>query len=188
MTEIIVSLCIGIALSASAGFRVFVPMLVANLATRFDLIHLNQGFEWLSSPAATYIFGAATIAEIAAYYIPFIDNILDTIAIPSSFVAGTILTTSFVQIDSPTLQWTLGALAGGSMAGTIQAGTGVLRLVSSKFTGGFGNSIFATLENILATIISLFTLWIPIIVATLSVFLLFYIFRKIFNRKKLSKP
>jgi hypothetical protein len=162
-------------------------MLIANLASRFDLIFLNQGFEWLNSPIATYIFGVATIVEIAAYYIPFVDNLLDTIAIPSSFVAGTILTTSFVQIDSPTLQWTLGVLAGGSMAGTIQAGTGVLRLASSKFTGGFGNSIFSTIENFLSILISILTIWIPVIIAVFAILLFFYVFKKILGRLKKNK-
>lgn len=182
MSEIIISLCVGIALSASAGFRVFVPMLIANLATRYDLIQLNQGFEWISSPTATYIFGAATIVEIAAYYIPFIDNLLDTIAVPSSFIAGTILTSSFIQIDSPTLQWTLGALAGGGMASTVQAGTGVLRLASTKFTGGFGNSLFSTIENLLSVFISILTLWIPVIVAIFAVILFIYVFKKVYRR------
>lgn len=180
--EIVISLCVGIALSASSGFRVFVPMLVANLASKYELLHLSQGFEWLGSPIATIIFGVATIVEIGAYYIPFIDNLLDTLAVPSSFIAGTILTTSFLQIDSPILQWTLGVLAGGGVAGTIQSGTGLLRLASSKFTGGIGNSFFATFENFTSVIISLLTLWLPIFVAIICLILSFYLFRKIFKR------
>jgi hypothetical protein len=180
--EVIVSLCVGIALSASSGFRVFVPMLVANLASKYELLQLSQGFEWLSSPIATTIFGVATIVEIGAYYIPFIDNLLDTLAVPSSFVAGTILTTSFLQIDSPVFQWSLGILAGGGVAGTIQSGTGLLRLASSKFTGGIGNPVFSTIENISSVTISLLTLWIPIIMAIFVLILAIFLFRKIFKR------
>ena len=182
MQEFFISLCVGIALSACSGFRVFVPMLIANLATRFDVFDLSQGFEWLSSPMATYVLGAATIAEILAYYIPFIDNLLDTVATPASFIAGTILTTSFLKIDSPELQWTLGILAGGGMAGTIQAGTGLLRLASSKFTGGVGNSFLATFENFISIVFSLLTLWLPILVAIFGILLFVFLLRKITKR------
>ncbi len=188
MQELIISLCVGIALSASSGFRVFVPMLIANLATRFEVFDLSQGFEWLSSPAATYILGAATLAEILAYYVPVIDNLLDTIALPASFVAGTILTTSLLKIDSPELQWTLGIVAGGGMAGTIQAGTGLLRLASTKFTGGFGNSILATIENFISLIFSVLTLWIPVFIAIISVLLVIFLLRKIIKRFRNKKP
>lgn len=182
MQEFLISLCVGIALSACSGFRVFIPMLIANLATRFEVFDLSQGFDWLSSPAATYIFSAATLAEILAYYIPVVDNLLDTIAMPASFVAGTILTTSFLKIDSPELQWTLGIVAGGGVAGTIQAGTGLLRLASTKFTGGFGNSILATFENFISIIFSVLTLWIPVFIAIISVLLVFFLLRKIIKR------
>lgn len=182
MQELFISLCVGIALSACSGFRVFVPMLIANLSTRFEVFDLSQGFEWLSSPAATYILGAATLAEILAYYIPIVDNFLDTIATPASFVAGTILTTSFLKIDSPELQWTLGIVAGGGVAGTIQAGTGLLRLASTKFTGGFGNSILATVENFISILFSILTLWIPVLIAVFSVLLVVFFLRKIIKR------
>ena len=187
MQELLISLCVGIALSACSGFRVFVPMLIANLATRFEIFEVSQGFEWLSSPAATYIFGAATLAEILAYYIPVIDNLLDTIAMPASFIAGTILTTSFLKIDSPELQWTLGILAGGGMAGTIQAGTGLLRLASTKFTGGFGNSVIATSENFISIIFSVLTLWVPVFIAVISVLLVIFLLRRIIRRFRSKK-
>lgn len=187
MQELFISLCVGIALSACSGFRVFVPMLIANLSTRFEVFDLSQGFEWLSSPAATYIFGAATLAEILAYYIPIVDNLLDTIATPASFVAGTILTTSFLKIDSPELKWTLGIVAGGGVAGTIQAGTGLIRLASTKFTGGFGNSILATVENFISILFSILTLWIPVLIAVFSVLFVAFLLRKIIKRLQNKK-
>ncbi|AFK01972.1 hypothetical protein Emtol_0821 [Emticicia oligotrophica DSM 17448] len=187
MTEVIISLAVGIALSACSGFRVFIPMLVANLATRFHIFDLSTGFEWLGSATATYILGAATIAEIMAFYIPVVDNLLDTITTPASFIAGTILTTSFLKIDSPELQWTLGILAGGGLAGTIQAGTGLLRLTSTKFTGGFGNPFLATLENIISIFFSILTLWLPILVAILGILLFIWLLKNILKRFKKKK-
>jgi len=43
---------LGIALSACCGFRVFIPMLAAGLASRFNLFHFAESFSWLSSTPA----------------------------------------------------------------------------------------------------------------------------------------
>jgi len=114
--------------------------------------------------------------------IPVVDNLLDTIITPASFVAGTILTTSFLKIDSPELHWTIGILAGGGVAGTIQAGTGFLLLASTKFTGGFGIAFFSTFENLVAVIFLLLTLWLPILVAILGVLLFVFLLKKVLKR------
>jgi Domain of unknown function (DUF4126) len=180
--ELLLSLAVGIALSACSGFRVFVPMLVANLATRFDLLHFSGGFEWLTSPMATYILLGATVIEIMAYYVPVVDNFLDMIATPASVAAGSILTTSFLKIDSPELQWGLGILAVGGVAGTIQTGTGLLRLASTKFTGGFGNGFLASLENFLSVSLSILTIWLPVFVAFLGIILFLYLVKKIYQK------
>lgn len=182
MTEILLSLCVGLALSASSGFRVFVPMLVANLGTKFGILHLTSGFDWMGSDTATIVFATATVVEIAAYYVPVLDNFLDTLAAPASLVAGTILTTSFLPIESPVLKYGLGILAGGGMAGTIQAGTGLLRLASTKFTAGFGNSFLSTAENAISITGSLLTLWIPVIMASIAILLLILLVKKLINR------
>jgi hypothetical protein len=40
-------------LSAACGFRVFVPLLVMNLAVLTGHLHLSPGFEWIGSYYAT---------------------------------------------------------------------------------------------------------------------------------------
>jgi hypothetical protein len=132
------NIAMGIALSACAGFRVFIPMLAGALAAHFNIINLPDDMHWLSSWPAIACFGTAAVAEVGAYYIPFIDNLLDTIATPLSVGAGTVLASSILPIGNqePLVRWGIGLLAGGSMAGTIQMGTGLLRLFSSKATLG----------------------------------------------------
>ncbi|HJN89057.1 MAG TPA: DUF4126 domain-containing protein, partial [Verrucomicrobiota bacterium] len=127
--EAIMSVMIGVALSATCGFRVFVPLLAVNIGTRAQnaagepIIALGEGFEWLGSDIALMIFLVAAILEIGGYYIPWIDNLLDTAASPSAIVAGTIITASFVTGMEPWLQWLLGLIAGGGAAGAVQAAT-----------------------------------------------------------------
>lgn len=177
-------LLLGVALSAGSGFRVFIPLLVSNLAARFGLVSVSDNFGWMLSNTTTFVLLVASVVEIASYYIAFIDNLLDGIALPASVVAGTLLTTQFLKIDDPTLQWGLGILAGGGVAGTIQAGTSLIRLGSTKFTGGFGNGFFSTFENFLSVAISLISLWIPLIMGVLAILLVFWMLKKLFSKKK----
>ncbi len=147
------SIMIGVALSATCGFRVFIPLLAVNIGTRAQdangqpLIELAGGFDWLSSDIAMMVFLVATLFEIAGYYIPWIDNLLDTIASPASIAAGTVITASFITGMDPWLQWLLGVIAGGGAAGAVQATTVVARASSTVTTGGLGNPIVASVET-----------------------------------------
>ena len=129
------SIMIGVALSATCGFRVFVPLLAVNIGTRAldadgqPRIELADGFDWLSSDIALMVF------------------LLDTIASPASIVAGTVITASFVTGMDPWLQWLLGVIAGGGAAGAVQATTVVARAGSTVTTGGLGNPIVASVET-----------------------------------------
>ena len=147
------SILIGIALSATCGFRVFVPLLAVNIGTRAKdadgqpLIELAAGFNWLSSDIAMMIFLVAAIFEIGGYYIPWIDNLLDSVASPAAIVAGTLITASFITGMDPWLQWLLALIAGGGVAGAVQATTVVTRASSPVTTGGLGNPIVSSVET-----------------------------------------
>jgi Domain of unknown function (DUF4126) len=176
--ELILSMAVGIGLAACAGFRVFVPLLMANVAMQMGIINSSAGFEWMGGWTAFAVLSAATIAEICAYYVPWLDNLLDTIAAPAAVVAGTLLTTSFVEIDNPVLRWGLGLMMGGGTAGLVQAGTTLTRLASTKLSGGLANPVVATVENTVAIGLSLLTFWLPLVAAALVLLLLVWLFRK----------
>jgi uncharacterized protein DUF4126 len=72
--EWLVSIGVGLALAA-AGLRVFVPLLALSLAARGRWIELSPAFQWIGTTPATIALGTATILEIAAYYVPFFDNV-----------------------------------------------------------------------------------------------------------------
>jgi hypothetical protein len=144
--ETVLSLCIGIGLSAACGFRVFVPLLIMSIASLSGHLHLSSGFDWIGSYPALTSFSVATALEIGGYYIPWLDHLLDTLATPAAIVAGTIITASCVTDVSPFLRWTLAAIAGGGAAGLVQASTVLLRGASTLATGGLANPVFATAE------------------------------------------
>lgn len=157
--ESLLALSAGIGLSAACGFRVFVPLLVMSLAERSGHLSLLPSFQWMGSDAALIAFSAATVFEIAGYYIPWVDNFLDTIATPAALVAGTIVTASMATDVSPFLRWTLAVVAGGGAAGAVQASTVLVRGLSTASTGGLANPMFATVElgaSLMASVMSLF--------------------------------
>src|SRR5207247_11030604 len=116
----LLSFLVGIGLSAACGFRVFVPLLVVSIASYTGHLHLSSGFEWMGSTAALIAFAPATALEIAGYYVPWVDNLLDTIASPAAVIAGTLITASLVAGMRPLLKWALAVIAGGGVAGLVR--------------------------------------------------------------------
>ncbi|MBD2720620.1 DUF4126 domain-containing protein [Hymenobacter armeniacus] len=166
-----VAVALGLGLSACSGFRVFVPLLAASVAYRTGYLAPASGFEWLGSRAALLTLAVATLVEIAGYYLPVVDHLLDTLTTPASFVAGTILMTSALPHLDPTLRWTLGVLVGGGTAGLVQSGTALLRGASTATTGGLANPVLATVENTVAVGGVVLTLLLPLLAAGLVVVL-----------------
>ena len=173
--EYLLSGALGLALAACSGFRVFVPLLAASLAYRTGLLHPSAGFAWMGSWVAVAALGTATVAEILGYYFPVVDNVLDTITTPASFIAGTVLMTASLPDLDPAVRWGLGVLVGGSTAGLIQTGTTLLRAGSTVSTAGLGNPVLATIENTLAVFGTALALLLPLLAAALGLGLVLYI-------------
>ena len=165
------SVVLGVGLAAATGFRVFLPMLVVSAASYTGHLSLGDGFAWLGTPAALTMLGAAALAEIAAYYIPGVDNLLDALTTPAAFVAGTIVSAAVMTDLPPMVKWTAAIIAGGGVAGLTQGVTATLRANSTVFTGGIGNLVLATLELGGALLVSLLAVAAPL--AALAVVILF---------------
>ena len=161
--ELLFSLALGIGLSAATGFRIFVPALLASGASILGWISPGEEFQWLATWPAFAVFATASLVEVGAYYVPWIDNALDTIAVPGSVLAGGLIATSFIEVDSPMLQWIIGMMAGGSTAGVVQTGTALLRGASTATTGGLANPVVSTSENVAALTVSAASILVPIL-------------------------
>lgn len=176
--ELVLSMALGIGLSAACGFRVFVPFLVMSVAALGGYLHLAPGFAWIGTYPALMTFGVATVLEVSAYYIPWIDNLLDTVATPAAIVAGTVATASVITDMSPMMTWTLALIAGGGVAGLVQASTTVVRGLSSVTTGGLGNFLVATGELFGALVTSLLTILFPVLALLFIVIVLLILFQR----------
>jgi hypothetical protein len=170
--DLVMSVALGIGLAAATGFRLFLPLLVLSGAAYTGHVSLSENFAWLGTLPALILLGVAAVVEILAYYIPGVDNLLDTLATPGAVVAGTIASAAVMTDLPPMVKWTTAVIAGGGVAGITQGLTTMLRAKSTVFTGGLGNPVIATAELGGASLISMLALAAPI--AALAIVVLFF--------------
>lgn len=168
---IIMATLMGISLAAASGFRVFLPPFLLSLVARFNVVWfldidlIGTQFEFFTSTLSIVVLGIATVAEFAAFYAPWVDSALDTIATPASILAGVAMTAIVLEGSDPIIQWTIAIVAGGGVAATIQSTTVAIRGLSSTFTFGLGNSAVATGENVASVVLTLIAILIPFLSA-----------------------
>jgi len=92
---------------------VFVPLLVLSIAARSSWLPISPAFDWIATNQALTVSATATAIEIGAYYVPFLDNLLDTISTPAAVAAGTIATASVIVDLPPWLQYSVAIVGGG---------------------------------------------------------------------------
>ncbi len=181
--NLLLTACLGIGLSAACGFRVFVPMLILSLAAHSGHITLANGFAWIGSTPALVTFGVATALEVGAYYVPWLDNLLDSMASPTAVVAGTVATASVVTDVSPLMQWSLALIAGGGAAGAVQAATVLVRGTSTAGTGGLANPLVSTAELGGSVVMSVLSIFLPVLAVGLAVGVVGFVGYKIHSRR-----
>lgn len=186
--ELFIALVMGVSLSATCGFRIFVPLLITGLAVRITSIDVSPALSWTGSNLGLSLLAFATVVEVLTYYIPIVDNLMDTIAVPLAAVAGTLLTGGMLEGMPDALQWSLGVVAGGGAAAMVTTGTAAVRAVSSGASLGVGNHVVSTAENGLATAGSIIALCLPPIIAGILLILLIaglcYLWRKLRKRRR----
>ena len=185
VVQILLSLSLGLGLAAACGFRVFIPPLMMGVGSRLDLYKLEGSFVWVDDTWAIAIFAVATLLEIGGYFIPWIDNLLDTVATPAAIIGGIFVTSASLEgeLDS-SAQWTLSVIAGGSVSGVIQLGTVATRAISTGTTGGLANPIISLLEAVASILCILISLFLVAIIPIVIIFLIWKSIRYIQITKK----
>jgi hypothetical protein len=180
------SIAVGIALAAAAGLRVFVPLLVLGAAARFGGLPLSSGFDWLASTQGLGALSVAVVLEIGAYYVPWVDNLLDTVAGPLAVISGALAVAAVTTELPPQVRWALAVVGGGGAAGVVQGLTSFARLKSTAVTGGVANPILATLELFGSFAISIIAIVLPllaIVIVASFVVLIRAVAARLFRRK-----
>jgi hypothetical protein len=144
--DTLLSVALGVGLAAAVGLRVFAPLLVVSVAAWSGHLPLAEGFAWVGTVPALAMLSVATLAEVLAYYVPGVDNLLDALATPVALAAGTLVAAAVMTDLPPLVKWTTAVIAGGGAAGLTQGVTSLLRVKSTALTGGLGNAVLATGE------------------------------------------
>ena len=186
--EFVLALSLGLGLAAASGFRVFLPPFLYGLALRFDFtpidIPLQGASEWMSSDLGLILLGSAMVLEILAYYIPWLDNLMDTIASPAAMLAGFAMVYSTLGDTSPIVQWALSIIIGGGVSGTIQIGTVSVRALSTMTTGGIANPLVSTAEAGACIFCTVLAILLPLLALVFSIFALLLSIKYIGNRRE----
>lgn len=177
--QILLSVAVGLGLAAACGFRVFLPLFMISLTSHLGFLHLAGTFEWMSSWPALIAFGSATLLEIGAYYIPFVDNLLDSVATPAAILAGALAMMTQVGDQNPLLAYSIAAVAGAGAAGAVQGLTTITRQFSSLATAGFGNPVVATVEAALSVGMSLLAVFLPLLGLLMVVTVIYFAVRSL---------
>jgi Domain of unknown function (DUF4126) len=189
--DVLVSIALGIGLAAAVGFRVFLPLLVLSIAGYTGYLPISDSLSWIATLPALVMFGVAALVEIAGYYIPGVDNLLDTVATPAALIAGTVVAAAVMTDLPPIVKWTTAVIAGGGAAGITQAVTGLLRAKSTVTTGGLGNAVIATGELGGSLVTSLLALFVPLVALAFVVLFCWVsvkLIRKLFRRTSGAQP
>lgn len=176
-------LCVGIGLSSAAGFRVFLPPLALGIAQRLGLPLTDAAPAWLGGWPALVGLGAASVIEVGAYYVPWLDNLLDTIASPAAVVAGVLLSAAMLTEIDPVWQWSFAVIAGGGAAGVTQGATVVTRGLSTATTGGLANFLLATFEWVASLLFAILALLLAPLAVALFVLVVVWFVRALGRRR-----
>ena len=168
---------LGIGLSAAAGLRLFVPLLILSAASLTGHADLSGEFEWIGSYPALIGFAVAAVGEVTAYLVPLVDNALDALGAPVAGTAGTVLAASSIVELDPALKWPLALIAGGGVASAVHVLTGGARAASTGATLGLGNPFLAVAEAAGAIAMSLLALAVPVVAVVVAAALLYAGFR-----------
>ncbi len=186
--DILISIALGIGLAAASGFRVFLPLFALSLSAHFGLWPLNDNWLWLGSFNALLILGIASAFEALGYLVPVIDNLLDTLAVPLAGLAGTAVMASTAADLSPAVTWALAIIAGGGAAAAVKGVNTATRAASTVGTSGLANPVFSLFETATAVVMSLLSLFVPVLAGIAVLLVGFWLYRRLRRHRQNRLP
>jgi hypothetical protein len=168
---------LGVGLAATSGLRTFLPLLLLAGSVKFGWFGISLGstYAWLASDLAFVALLLATIFEVAADKIPFVDHGLDAAGTVLRPVAGALAVAAVWNGTDPAAAALIGLIVGAPLAlgmHTAKAGT---RAGSTAVTAGVGNPILSVLEDFVALFLGVTALLVPLLVPLLLVIALLFI-------------
>jgi len=184
----VASLFTAFGLSTSAGLNAYLPLLIVALTARFtDLIKLEPPWDTLTSWWVIGLLAVLLVIEMTADKIPLVDHANDVIQTAVRPAAGAILFAASGHVISdvhPVLAMALGVL----LAGGVHATKATVRPVVTATTGGLGNPVVSTLEDVAAFVVSVLAILVPVLTFLLLVIFAWWVWRWWRRRQQVTLP
>lgn len=176
----------GLGLSASTGYKPFLPLLIISIASQLGFIELASHSQWLSSTLFICIMIALSILEFFSAAFPFLGRIFEIVGIPITLICGYIAITSLTGTlgeNNIIVKHLIGILLGGGTAAIVKAFSLIKNALSDAFSFGLSSSVNSVIDSILAIFVSIVAIVAPLLVCILLAVLLFITY-KIIKRLK----
>jgi hypothetical protein len=170
-------------LSASAGLNAYIPLLVVALLARFThLIKLNPPWDALSSWWIIALLVVLSLIEFFADKIPAVNHVNDAIQTFIRPAAGAILFAASAQTITD-VHPVLSLAAGLLVAGGVHAVKALaVRPAVTATTAGVGNVPVSIAEDAIATILSIVSVVVPVLITAIVVLICAWIIMKMLRR------
>ena len=157
-------------LSASAGLNAYIPLLVVGVIAHYtNWLTLNTPWDTLANPWVLIVLGILVIIEMLADKFPAVNHINDAIQTFVRPAAGAIVFAASANVITevhPVLALICGLLIAGSVHVVKSA---AIRPTVTATTGGAGNVPVSIVEDVTATVLSILSVVLPILVGILLI-------------------
>ena len=172
-------------LSASAGLNAYIPLLVIALLARFtNLIQLGSPWNTLTSWWIIGLLLVLSLIEFFADKIPAVNHINDVIQTVIRPTAGAVAFAASAHVISNTHP-VLALAAGLLVAGGIHVVKAVaVRPAVTAATAGVGNIPVSFAEDIVATVLSILSVVVPVVIACILVFVTAWIILRLWRKSR----
>jgi len=172
-------------LSAATGLNAYLPLLIVGLVARFtDWIALKSPWNILENTWVLAVLAVLLLIETIVDKIPAADTVNDIIQTFIRPVAGAILFAAGANVIS-NVSPAAAMICGLVVAGGVHAAKATTRPVITASTGGLGNPVISTVEDIVSGVSTFFAIVLPVLAAVFIATLLgLFVWWRIRRRKR----
>jgi hypothetical protein len=157
----------GIGLAVAAGLNAYIPLLIAGLLIRLDVVSFGEPYDLLGGTPALVIVGVLLLVEVLADKIPAVDSINDAIQTVIRPASGAVLFAGAASGAQAEWSEALGLVLGLVTAAGVHATKATARPVVNVATAGAGGPVVSTVEDGFSVGLSLAALLAPALVLVL---------------------
>ncbi|MCU0301882.1 MAG: DUF4126 domain-containing protein [Candidatus Nanopelagicales bacterium] len=175
----------GIGLAVAAGLNAYIPLLIAGLLIRFDVVGFGEPYDLLGSTPALVILGVLLAVELLADKIPAVDSVNDVVQTVIRPASGAVLFAGAASGADAEWSQALALILGLVTAASVHATKATVRPVVNVATAGAGAPVVSTVEDGFSVGLSLAALLAPLLALLLMVGLVVWLV--VFLRRRAAR-